>query len=147
MTERLRFLRIKSPPTKLFFKCFYVFCISYSAYFIASNYYSEGYVNRFYIFTYLCFGLFSLFGMVFNFMNMVFAEKNLSYWSSLFMGLVVLNQTKLILFNDFYYSANCLFMQILLFMVTFYRFFYLRNEIKETLNLRKAREEFLNGKL
>jgi len=129
---------IESTPTKFFFKCFYLFCVlrSISMIYMCNPSESSG---RFCVFIYIGVGVFSVFGMFFNFLNRLFAEKDISYWCSVFMGLVIVSQIKSLSDAELSRLVVLEFLShVLMFMLSLYRYIFLRDEIKMFLKLRKS---------
>jgi len=130
-------------PTRIFFKAFYVFSIAYSLLVIMDHYGDGGNDAATQIFIYVMFAVFSVFGLIFDFLCYSFAEKTVAYWTSVFLAISMINNLAMSgIPHGFVLSG--LFAPFFFFGITLYRFFYLRSEIKYIMKMIKEKNEILD---
>jgi len=129
-------------PTRIFFKFFYVFCIAYSAFAICDAHGSDDQDSFTQIFVYAVLAMLSVFGLIFDFLRYSFAEKSVTYWTSVFLGLVLANN---LIMHDWTPNliTSRIFTPFFFFGITLYRFFYLKSEIKYIIKTIKKTSEIM----
>lgn len=137
--------KCKQSVTKKFFKVFYLFGMLNSSVLFSESAifkHSYGFADIFeleciavFCFCFLC--------LIFNFLNFIRKEKLIAYWSSVFLGLVIVGKCVYLLKDGNPVCELGISLSILFFIIAVFRYLYLRDKIRNYYTLIGKRLELL----